>query len=286
MLGSSQLGDQDQRKKRQPISQQGREVIMPLTPGDQTIDVEWHQSADSAIHLKAPEVGIGEKAVNADVIFEMPKNRWVLWTWGPRMGPAVLFWNYLIVIIIAGFVLGRVEWTPLKTRDWLLLGLGITQVNPLIAIMIVGWFLATGLRKRYYPSNGRFRFNLAQIALVVWFVAATIGLWSSIKRGLLGIPNMQISGNGSSDFLLHWTQDRIASTMPLPSVLSLHIFVFKGLMLMWALWLAYPLILKWLPWGWSCFSEGGLWRKASAQKKKEKEEKEKAPAPKKTLKKK
>ena len=76
---------------------------------------------------------------------------------------------------------------------------------------------------------------------------------------------MQISGNGSSDFLLHWTQDRIASTMPQPSVLSLHIFVFKGLMLMWALWLAYSLILKWLPWGWSCFSEGGLWKKASPQ---------------------
>jgi hypothetical protein len=32
------------------------------------------------------------------------------------------------------------------------------------------------------------------------------------------------------------------------------------IMLAWALWLALAL-LKWLSWGWSCFSDGGTWRK-------------------------
>jgi hypothetical protein len=39
-------------------------------------------------------------------------------------------------------------------------------------------------------------------------------------------------------------------------------------MLLWALWLAYSLILKWLPWAWSCFSEGGIFKKMGRRKKK------------------
>jgi len=53
-----------------------------------------------------------------------------------------------------------------------------------------------------------------QIIFFAWTVAALIGLYVSIQKELLGIPNMQIAGNGSSDFWLHWTQDRIEGTMP------------------------------------------------------------------------
>ena len=42
--------------------------------------------------------------------------------------------------------------------------------------------------------------------------------------------------------------------------LSLPIFVYRGLMLFWALWLAWSL-LAWLKWGWNAFSAGGLWRR-------------------------
>ena len=132
--------------KTQPIREQGRDILVPLRPGSQTIEVQWHQSAASPVLTKAPTVTIGEQAVNAEVIFNMPRNRWILLASGPRLGPAVLFWSYLFVIILAGVALGQVTWTPLKTRHWLLLGLGLTQVYPIVAIMIVGWLLALGLR--------------------------------------------------------------------------------------------------------------------------------------------
>jgi len=35
-------------------------------------------------------------------------------------------------------------------------------------------------------------------------------------------------------------------------------------MLAWALWLASSL-LEWVRWGWTCFSEGGLWRRKKVQ---------------------
>ena len=257
--------------KMQPIKEQKREVIIPLKPGSQTVDLQWHQSSDSSLLTTAPGVNIGKDAVNADVVFQMPRNRWILMTTGPRLGPAVLFWSYFAVIILAAFGLGKVTWTPIKTRQWLLLGLGLTQVHPLAAIMIVGWLLALGLRQKHQFNKSWFSFNATQIILVVWTVAALIGLYVSIQKGLLGIPSMQIAGNGSSDFWLHWTQDRIDGTMPQPHVLSLPLFVFRILMLLWALWLAHSL-LKWLRWGWQCFSEGGLWKKVIIRKRKDRDE--------------
>jgi hypothetical protein len=219
---------------------------------------------------KAPEVRIGDpgqRAVNADVAFRMPQDRWVLWAGGPGLGPAVLFWSYLLVVVLAAAALGRTDWTPLKTRHWLLLGLGLTQIDPLAAIMIVGWLLALGMRERKDPIQAPFAFDLSQLLLVLWTLAAMAGLYYSIKEGLLGIPRMQIAGNGSSDFFFRWTQDRIIAAMPRPWVLSLPMLVFRLLMLAWALWLALSL-LKWLSWGWRCFGQGGMWRKITWRKKK------------------
>ena len=245
--------------REESIRTKDREILLPLQPGGQGIEIEWHQAAGSSILVRSPEVSIGERAVNADIKIEMPQDRWILWTAGPRLGPAVLFWTYLVVIVLAALALGRINWTPLKTRHWLLLGLGLTQVHPILAIMVVGWLLALGQRGKRDLPEGVFRFNAMQILLVVWTVAALVGLYIAIQKGLLGIPNMQISGNGSSDFFLRWTQDRIDTAMPRPSVLSLHLMIFRFLMLAWALWLAYAM-LKWLKWGWGCFHEGGIWR--------------------------
>ena len=148
--------------------------------------------------------------------------------------------------------------------------LGLTQVHPIVAIMIVGWLLALDFRKKHPSEGGWFSFNLTQVILVAWTIAALIGLYIAIQKGLLGIPNMQISGNGSSNTLLNWTQDRIDAAVPRPWILALPLFVFRILMLLWALWLAYSL-MKWLRWGWRCFGEGGLWRKIVIRKVKEKE---------------
>jgi hypothetical protein len=36
-------------------------------------------------------------------------------------------------------------------------------------------------------------------------------------------------------------------------------WIYKTLILAWALWLSFAL-LRWLPWVWQCFSSQGLWR--------------------------
>jgi hypothetical protein len=47
--------------------------------------------------------------------------------------------------------------------------------------------------------------------------------------------------------------------LPQAWVLSLPLLVYRVLMLLWALWLAFSL-LKWLNWAWTCYSTNGVWR--------------------------
>ncbi len=250
--------------KSQPVRQEGRLLSLPVVelaetqPGTQTIYAEWYQSSDGLFRLRGPKVRIGDQAVNADVTFNMPMNRWILWTSGPRLGPAVLFWSYLFVVFLAALCLGKIPLTPLKTGHWILLGLGLTQVSPVVALLIVGWLIALGLRKKHAPDHW-FWFDGMQLLLSGWTLSALISLYEAVRNGLLGIPNMQISGNGSGNFSLHWTMDRIVAFMPQPCTISLPLWVYHVLMLIWALWLAMSL-LKWLRWGWQCFSDTTLWK--------------------------
>jgi hypothetical protein len=103
------------------------------------------------------------------------------------------------------------------------------------------------------------RFDLAQIALVVWTLLALLGLLAAIQRGLLGPPRMQIAGNGSDAGLLRWYLDRSGPELGEVLVLSVPMLVYRLLMLAWALWLALRL-LAWLGWGWQSFSQPLLWR--------------------------
>jgi hypothetical protein len=85
-------------------------------------------------------------------------------------------------------------------------------------------------------------------------------LFFAVQEGLMGYPEMRVAGNGSSSHLLRWYQDRTGPVLPQSWVFSLPLFAYRFAMLAWALWLAFALI-RWLRWGWECFSTNGLWRK-------------------------
>ena len=71
---------------------------------------------------------------------------------------------------------------------------------------------------------------------------------------------MQVAGNNSSYNQLNWYLDRADAELQSTWALTLPILVYRGLMLAWALWLAWSL-LAWLKWGWSAFGNGDLWRR-------------------------
>ena len=169
------------------------------------------------------------------------------------------------MIILLAFLLGRIRITPLTTGQWLLLGLGLSQVNVIFGAIVVGWLFLLGIRKHKGPAIVyESSFNLLQIVIVATTICACISLIYAVQKGLLGDPDMQIGGNGSFGRSLHWYQDRNSRILPQAWVLSVPLLVYRVIMLAWALWLALAL-LKWLSWGWGCFSDGGTWRKKVQQ---------------------
>lgn len=242
-----------------PIRQDGRLVTVPLEPGAQTVDLEWLHLSPSMNLISPPPVRVGNAAVNAAVTVHMPDHRWILFAGGPRLGPAVLFWSYVILVIGAAMALGKTNLTPLGSRQWILLGMGLTQVPAAVAVLVVAWLLGMGYRCRNSAPRAPLAFNLVQVVLAAATLAALAGLYLAIERGLLGIPDMQIAGNHSTRFQLNWAQDRIQGIMPTPWVVSLPQWTYRLLMLAWSLWLAFSLV-SWLRWAWGCFSDQGLWK--------------------------
>ncbi len=245
----------------QPIRQEKETVIVPIVPGRQTIEISWREPRGIGLRVATPGIKLDAPSVNADTIINMPTDRWTLFVAPAILGPAVLFWALLLVFALAAILLGRSGLTPLRGRHWFLLSLGLTQAPVWWAAVVAGWLLALGWRKPHGASIARVAFWALQVLLAVLTLVALAGLFASIKAGLLGLPQMYISGNGSSAAHLQWFHDRTATVLPRMWVVSVPLIVYRLAMLLWALWLASAL-LSWLRWGWGCFSAGGLWRSA------------------------
>lgn len=250
-----------------PLQLKDGAITFPLSPGSQQIHLIWNQPQGIARRFVAPPVNVNLPTVNAETVVTLPADRWVLFAFGPRMGPAVLFWSWIPVILLASFALWRIKLAPLKMWQWFLLLLGLSQTDLATNAVVAGWLLVLGWRARHPGENmGRFAFNFRQVILGLWTVISIQCLFDGIRRGLLGSPDMKIAGNGSYGGLLQWYQDITGPLLPQPWVLSLDIMAYRLLMLVWALWLAFALV-RWLQWGWKAFSEGGLWRGMRLRKK-------------------
>lgn len=251
--------------QNQAIRQEGRNLVLPLVPGSQSFLIQWQQAGGIRFFFKSPEVNLGSKSVNSEIQIHISENRWLMLVWGPRMGPAVLIWSLLFVWGLASFALGKSQMAPIKFYEWVLLGIGLFQFPevPLVAVLIVvGWLLALSWRKNKATVKDLW-FNLRQILLWTWGFVAIILLFVSISQGLIGYPDMQIEGNGSTSALLRWFQDRSEALLPRPWLISLPLFVYRLSMLAWALWLAAAFI-RWIKWAWTCMGEGGFWRKVQS----------------------
>ncbi len=244
----------------QPAHVENGRIALGLHPGAQEVSIQLRFVRDLSTWLHTPALDPGLPGVNADLTLDLPQDRWLLWLHGPQQGPAVLFWGLLAVLIVAGLGLARLPFTPLRAHHWVLLLIGLSQGPLWATAVVVAQWLLLGLRGRVSADLPARRFQLMQIGLALLTVWAAVLLFDAVARGLLGYPDMQIAGSGSYDHHLHWYQDRFAKSLPTVAVLSVPIWVYRLLMLLWALWLANAL-LGWLRWGWGQYTHNGLWKK-------------------------
>ncbi len=228
-----------------------------LAPGRHQLLLSWQQPGGMQVLFRAPRVKLGDAVANARVQIHLPENRWLLLAGGPGWGPAILFWGYLLLILLLAPVLGRVPRSPLKTWQWAVLALGLTQVPSSIAAVIVGWFFLFAYAPSWRPKSP-LGHNMAQMALVFATGLFLASLFGAVYDGLLSTPDMEVRGTDSSNRLLSWYTDRTDGPLQAPWVLTANLWVWRLVMLAWALWLAYNL-LRWLRWGWQMFTMNGLW---------------------------
>ncbi|MDX1518176.1 MAG: hypothetical protein R3288_15125, partial [Woeseiaceae bacterium] len=235
------------------------ELALDILPGEHTVVVEWREEGDIGAVSRTPAIDLGAAASNISLQQTLPESRWLLATSGPRLGPAVLYWSELAFMILLALILGRIDWTPLSTRHWLLLGLGFSTFNWPVLILVAAWLVAVGARDRLRIDMAWWRYNLLQVGLVLLTIAALGSIVVSLPMGLLGTPDMHVTGNGSWHNELRWFADRADSVLPTTTAFTVPMWIYKVLILAWALWLSFAL-LKWLPWAWTCFSRDGYFR--------------------------
>lgn len=244
------------------LAVRGGKLGLPLLPGVHDYLVRLREPHGVAARTATPSFALDAPAANIGSELDLPQDRWVLWTWGPTTGPAVLYWPQLVVLLLAAWLLARYAPTPLRLRHWLLLGLGFSAFAWGAFALVVAWLILTGLRARWTPAGQlpATQFNLAQLGLALLTVLALAVLVAAVPKGLLGVPDMHVAGNGSGAWQLRWFADRGMGALPTGGVLSVSLWWYKLAMLAWALWLAFALI-GWLQWAFAAWSHGGYWRR-------------------------
>lgn len=248
----------------QPIRQQGDTLNLPVKPGDQQIEIHWFEKTEPKFRLVTPVIELGSNSVNSHISIELGRDRWVLLPWGPQMGPAALIWGVLIILVLLSIGLAWTKMTPLKHWQWFLLLIGLSQLPIEAAVVVVAWFFLLAFRVRRAPVRAEY-FNSLQVIILVATLLTLVLLFAAVQQGLLGSPDMQIRGNDSSAYRLNWYQDRNTESLPTATVFSVPLLSYRILMLLWALWLATSL-LRWLKWGWQCFSQDTMWKHGASDK--------------------
>ncbi len=257
----------------QPAQMEQGRLAFTLEPGRHRVEAAWRQDHGARLFERVPELRLDGEAVNVGVTVEVPDNRWLLWAGGPGWGPVVKFWEYLAVLALVAWALGRFTRAPLSAVDWLLLGAGMTQVPLAAAVVVVLWLLVLSGRHHWRPRRW-WSYDLGQLLLFGWGLIVLGILYGAIHAGLLVQPDMQVLGPGSGGSTLYWYVERAQDALPRPWLLWLPLWVWRLLMLLWSLWLAARL-LRWLPWCWQRFTLGPIlaspkgfrrWREAPEEK--------------------
>ncbi len=259
-----------------PVRNMKDGLPLSVSPGNQSIEIDWNEARGISGRYKSSTVNLGVESVNNQISITPGYSRWVLFASGPSIGPAVLFWGVFIVILLISLALGRIKETPLNVLQWLLLGAGLSASGPWGLVIIASCIFALRTRGKLNTAElPRPLFNFMQIVLVMLILVSAVTLLYVIQQGLLGSPDMQITGNGSSAYQLNWFSDRIEATLPHASIISVPAYAYRLLMLAWSIWLAFS-VIKWAQWGWSNFTETEYWRskpEVKAQKESDNEQK-------------
>lgn len=249
----------------EPISLIDNLLPLPLTPGQTHYQVTWLENTPRSMWFSVAAPTLEAPASNVSTSVQMSRDRWVLLLGGPALGPGILYWGMLLVVVLLAMIISRIPGLPFTATDAILLSLGLSLANLPATLLIAIWVIALRFRGALVSSlSADWSRNLLQVTTAGLSILTIGALIFSVPNALLGSPDMQVEGNGSSAYLFNWFTDQTGSALPSAWVLSLPLWVYRVIMLVWSLWLAFALI-RWVPWAWRQWSTPALWYSTKAQ---------------------
>lgn len=244
------------------VSFKDDKLDISLHPGYQNIQIKWDTNEKIGFVVKTPQIKFDENPININIGANLPENRWILFTGGPTQGPAVLLWPILIAIVIFSFLLSKVSFIPVKMYQWLLLFIGLSTVETIGGLFLLPWFFLTAWRAKSDKIQTSKYFNVVQFLIVLAFFIGAAALIYAIPKSLLSNPDMVIQGVSSHGNKFSWFQDLSDKILPIAWVISLPIWVYKIVMMVWSIWVAFT-IPSWVNWGWKAFTKDIVWKKST-----------------------
>ncbi len=247
---------QVQGAERTPVRAMDGRFRVEMPPGQWTMEMRWMQPSGGAFLRRAPSVELSAPGANATTVLAPPVGGWIVALGGPGDGPAMLWWGVVFAMGLFAFGLSRIPGQPLGFASWFLLFLGTSTVSKLTLFPFAAWVGLLVVRDRLDPRTLPPKaFQTLQVLVVLATALAWVWLLATIPIGLLGTPDMLIV---SPQYEHAWFVDRFSGELPRPWELVLPLWLWRGLLLVWSLWLAAS-CLKWATWGWNAFSRGGIW---------------------------
>ena len=244
-----------------PLRPTGGELPLGLLPGAHSIGVNWTTTAGVAFRVQPDAVDLNSPASNVRTTVRLPEDRWPLLAYGGGVGPAILYWGEVVVFLIMAWLLGRSQHSPLRTHEWLLLGVGLSTLSWSVLVAVGVWLFLMRWREKWDGSAlPQWQFNAVQVLLALFtFFAVSSLVFSGIRYGLLAQPDMGVVGPGSGGNTFAWFMDQTASALPQPSVISAPMWIYRLLMFAWAFWIAVALV-RWLRFAWHAWTAREFWR--------------------------
>ncbi|MGE4519813.1 MAG: hypothetical protein AB7E04_09935 [Desulfobacteraceae bacterium] len=260
-------------KIKNQIPEINGELALNLSPGENSINIVFSEKnkARSVLipgKIDFPEINFNAQSVNITQELKYPYKSWIIAAFGPRKGPAVLFWGYFAGVVLAAAFLAKFTRSFLKPHQFILLAAGLSLAAPLEIIIVFGFFFAVEYRKNLVPEETRY-FNLIQTGIIFLLIMSAGIIYDAVSSGLLGIPDMQIAGNGSYSGSLKWFSDKSENIIPSAFVILAPINLWKLILFLWSLWISAFLINK-TPYIIDSLKHEGFWKKSSFLERKKK----------------
>jgi hypothetical protein len=236
-------------------------LSVPLTAGQHRLSLNFREPRALAFKTLTPAIDLGRESSNIRVAMSAPYERWIIHLGGPKLGPVVLFWPALLVLLAISLFAVQRRWLPLSSLEAAVIAIGFATVAWPVWLLMLVWLAAIKWRSSLSLEGAVWRFNLGQIAIVILTLWTLYVVIAALPSALLGRPNMHIMGNNSYVSNLNWFADMSGGNLPQAVIYSAPMWVYQALMLSFALWLALRFV-AWLKLTWQAFNHGARWRKA------------------------